>query len=93
VTHIFGRWNAAMEYGGRAMVQTNWLTPFAQIGRELRIELRMSWQGSRLASLAPGSRKQDIPLLPEQRIVDDHIVAQHKAELFLQSVRHGAVRR
>ena len=75
------------------MAQTNWLTPFAQIGREIRIELRMSLQESRLASLVRRERTPDIPLLPEQRFEDRHIADRRKAENLLQSVRHGAVRR
>ncbi len=75
------------------MVQSNWLAPFAQIGREIRIELRMSLQESRLAALGRRDRPPDAPVLPEQRIDDEQIVERRKAELFLQSVRHGAVRR
>jgi hypothetical protein len=74
------------------MVQSNWLVPFAQIGREIRIELRMSLQESRLASLGRRNRSPDAPLLPEQRIDDKRIVELRKAENLLQSVRHGAVR-
>ena len=75
------------------MAQTNWLTPFARSGREIRIELRMSLQVSRLASLGRRDRTPDAPVLPEQRIEDAQIVARRNAENFLQSVRHGAVRR
>jgi hypothetical protein len=93
VTHIFDRWNVAMKTGGRAMAQTNWLTPFAQIGREIRLDLRMSVRELLPFSLERGRRRSDIPVLPEQRIDDAGIVAQRKAEAVLQSVRHGAVRR
>jgi hypothetical protein len=75
------------------MVQTNWLAPFAQIGRELRIELHMALQELRLTALHRAPRRPDTPILPEQRLDDERIVAQRKAENLLQSVRHGAVRR
>ena len=75
------------------MVQTNWLAPFAQIGREIRIELRMSFAESRFAALGRHKRIPDIPLLPEQRFEDRHIADRRKTENLLQSVRHGAVRR
>jgi len=75
------------------MVQSSWLTPFAQIGRQFRIELRHSFQDSRFATLGHRLRAPTIPYLPEQRVDDLGIVEQRKAETFLQSVRHGAVRR
>ncbi len=72
------------------MVRTNWFNPFVQVGREIGIELRMSFHESRLGS----SIRTPGPLvLPEQRGDDRQMVEQRKAELVLQSVRHGAVRR
>ena len=75
------------------MVQSSWLAPFALIGREFRIELRLSLQECRLSGLGHRLRAPAIPYLPEQRVDDLGIVEQRKAETFLQSVRHGAVRR
>lgn len=75
------------------MVQTSWFAPFTQIGRELRIALRMSLRESRFAELVYRARPTNAPILPEQRVDDERIVAQRKAEVILQSVRHGAVRR
>ncbi len=75
------------------MVLTSLFAPFAQLGQELRIELRMSLLENRIAALGHRGRTPYIPLLPEQRVDDLHIVEQRKAETFLQSVRHGAVRR
>jgi hypothetical protein len=53
----------------------------------------MSFQESRLAALGRRVRTPEVPLLPEQRIDDQQLVARCEAERFLQSVRHGAVRR
>lgn len=75
------------------MVQSNWLTPFAQVSRELGFELRLAFRESRLASFGKRDRMPAPPILPEQRIDDLQIVQQRKADAFLQSVRHGAVRR
>ena len=76
------------------MVQLHWLTPFAQVVREIRIELHISFQESRLAPLARRMRaSSDTSTLPEQRIDDERIIGQRKADAFLQSVRYGAVRR
>jgi hypothetical protein len=75
------------------MVQESWLTPFAQVGQEIRIEIRTSFHESRLAALGHRFRLSDVPLLPEQRIEDRYTADQRKAENLLQSVRLGAVRR
>lgn len=75
------------------MVQESWLAPFAQVGQEIRIELRTSFRESRLAALGHRMRTPDVPLLPEQRVEDRQIANQRKAENLLQSVRLGAVRR
>lgn len=75
------------------MVYTGWLVPLKHLGREIRIELQMSSLNGWLAPLARMARPDAPPVLPEQRIDDDAIVARRKSEQLLASVRHGAVRR
>lgn len=75
------------------MVRTTWFVPFRLVGREIRIELQRSLEESRLAPLTRSSSTPAIVTLPEQRVEDERLVQQRKAELLLQSVRHGAVRR
>ena len=75
------------------MIRTSWFTPFAQVGYEIRIELGTTLAESRLATLSRRLRAANVPLLPEQRCEDRHIVELRKADTFLNSVRHGAVRR
>lgn len=75
------------------MVRSNWLTPFAQVSCALGFELRLAFQESRLASFGKRARMPNPPILPEQRIDDVQILERRKADTFLQSVRHGAVRR
>lgn len=75
------------------MVQATFVTPFRQVGDELLIELSLVFQESPFASLGRRWRSPQIPLLPEQRVEDEHVLGLRKSELFLQTVRHGAVRR
>jgi hypothetical protein len=75
------------------MVQSSWLIPFIQVGRELRIELHASFPQIRTAQLILRARRPSAPVLPDQRIDDEHIVARRKADALLSSVRLGAVRR
>ncbi len=72
------------------MVRTNWFNPFVLVGREIGIELRMSFQESRLGR---GGRTSIPPILAEQRGDDRQMVELRKAQVVLQSLRHGAVRR
>ncbi len=74
------------------MASATFLTPFVQIGRELRFELAALIGAGPLERFQ--HRGQDGPaLLPEQRPDDRVAIEQRKADALLQSVRHGAVRR
>lgn len=75
------------------MVQASWIAPVAQVGRELRIELRATYRESRIAAFVQRVRPAAVPVLPDQRLEDEHTFAQRKADNQLQSVRLGAVRR
>lgn len=75
------------------MVHIGWFVPLKYLGREIRIELQMSSLNGWLAPLAGRARLVGPPVLPEQRIDDDAIVARRMSEHLLASVRHGAVRR
>ena len=75
------------------MVATGVLTPVVRAGQEIRIELGLVFGECRLSSIRQRLNKSTPPTLPEQRVDDEHIIEQRKAEAFLQTVRHGAVRR
>lgn len=73
------------------MVQAEWFAPFAQVGRQIRVELRFPFPRGRLATFGH-RRPPETPVVPEQRLDNWQVAGQRKAELFLQSVHHGAVR-
>jgi hypothetical protein len=75
------------------MVATGLLNPVIRAGQEIWIELGLILGASPLGELRQRLHKSDPPELPELRIDDEQIVAQRKVEAFLQTVRHGAVRR
>ncbi|MEZ4504734.1 MAG: hypothetical protein R2848_02460 [Thermomicrobiales bacterium] len=75
------------------MVRNSWFSPFQQVGNEIRIELRVSFEESRFAGLVRRISPVNVSLLPEQRADDWPIIDRRKAEALLRSVRHGAVRR
>lgn len=75
------------------MVLTNWFVPFKHAGREIRIELHSILQNIRFESLMRRLRSSAVLVLPEQRVEDREIARQRGAELLLNSVRLGAIRR